>query len=353
MQDRFESVLEAHAARYPAMTPQDYGKLAYQHVFGPEHLVQNDRETGRRLREEWKALPPSSEGTLRTESIGNGLCRLHLAGPWDPEAAKLLSELFCRTAREHSGSAAELAERLELLQSCPVPGMRDWLADYRAAGCPAVHHSEPFRKAYHPHYRVLAADYAHYFPALLAIHRLLAEKERVVVAVDGRCGSGKSGFGKLLERLFDCNVVHMDDFYLPIAARPENWTEIPGGNMDLARFREEVLLPARRGGTIYYRPFDCRSQTLLEARPLPARPLTVVEGSYSHHPQLAGEYDLKLFLTCSREEQARRLQAREGTHYQSFLTCWIPAEERYLRSCGIERADVLRIDTTAFFPEEN
>lgn len=353
MQDRFESVLEAHAARYPAMTPQDYGKLAYQNVFGPEHLVRDAREVGQRLREEWEALPLDPGGTLRAESIGNGLCRLHLAGSWEAAAAELLSELFCRTAREHSGTAVELAQRLDLLQRRPIPGMADWLADYKAAGCPAVHHSEPFREAYHPHYRVLAADYAHYFPALLAVRRLLAEKEQVVVAVDGRCGSGKSGFGALLERLFDCNVVHMDDFYCPIAARPENWTEIPAGNMDLARFWEEVLLPARRGETIFYRPFDCRSQTLLEARPLPSRPLTVVEGSYSHHPQLAGEYDLKLFLTCSREEQARRLQAREGAHYQSFVTCWIPAEERYLRSCGIESADVLRIDTTAFFTEEN
>ena len=119
----------------------------------------------------------------------------------------------------------------------------------------------------------------------------------------------------------------------------------------LSRFREEVLLPARRGETIFYRPFDCRSQTLLDAKLLPSRPLTVVEGSYSHPPKLAGGYDLKLFLTCSREEQARRLQAREGTYYQTFETCWIPAEERYLRSFDIENADVLRLDTTAFFME--
>lgn len=349
MQDRFQSVLEEHAARYPAMTPQDYGKLAYQNVFGPEHLVQDARQVDQRLREEWMTLPLSASGGPWAESIGNGLCRLHLAGPWDPEAAALTAELFCHTAREHSGTPEELAERLDVLRDQPVPGMEEWLASYEAQDCPAVHHSEAFRAAYQPHYRVLASDYAHYFPALLAIRRLLAEKGRAVVAVDGRCGSGKSGLGELLGRLFDCNVVHMDDFYLPIADRPENWTEIPGGNMDLSRFRQEVLLPARRGETVFYRPFDCRSQTLREAQPLPRRPLTVVEGSYSHHPELTGQYDLKLFLTCSREEQARRLQAREGAYYQTFLTCWIPAEERYLRSCGIEEAGVLRLDTSTFF----
>ena len=188
MQDRFQSVLKEHAARYPAMTPQDYGKLAYQNVFGPEHLVQDTWQVGQRLREEWMTLPPSASGGPWAEPIGNGLCRLHLAGPWDPEAAALTAELFCRTAREHSGTPKELAERLDVLRDQPVPGMEEWLASYEAQGCPAVHHSEAFRAAYQPHYRVLAADYAHYFPALLAIRRLLAEKGRAVVAVDGRCG---------------------------------------------------------------------------------------------------------------------------------------------------------------------
>ena len=176
MQDRFQSVLKEHAARYPAMTPQDYGKLAYQNVFGPEHLVQDTWQVGQRLREEWMTLPPSASGGPWAEPIGNGLCRLHLAGPWDPEAAALTAELFCRTAREHSGTPKELAERLDVLRDQPVPGMEEWLASYEAQGCPAVHHSEAFRAAYQPHYRVLAADYAHYFPALLAIRRLLAGK---------------------------------------------------------------------------------------------------------------------------------------------------------------------------------
>ena len=80
MQDRFESVLEAHAARYPAMMPQDYGKLAYQHVFGPEHLVEDAQAVDRLLQEEWETLRPDPDGVFRAEPIGNGLCRLHLAG---------------------------------------------------------------------------------------------------------------------------------------------------------------------------------------------------------------------------------------------------------------------------------
>lgn len=45
-------------------------------------------------------------------------------------------------------------------------------------------------------------------------------------------------------RLLPCNVVHMDDYYLPPDRRAENWEQIPAGNMDLARFLQEVLVPA-------------------------------------------------------------------------------------------------------------
>ena len=48
-------------------------------------------------------------------------------------------------------------------------------------------------------------------------------------------------------RLLPCNVVHMDDYYLPPDRRAENWEQIPAGNMDLARFLQEVLVPAGAG----------------------------------------------------------------------------------------------------------
>ena len=35
----FQRILVQHAARYPRMEAQDYGKLLFQNVFGPEHLL--------------------------------------------------------------------------------------------------------------------------------------------------------------------------------------------------------------------------------------------------------------------------------------------------------------------------
>ena len=62
---------------------------------------------------------------------------------------------------------------------------------------------------------------------LLAAARLARSGRPAVVAIDGRCGSGKSGLGDLMGRLLPCNVVHMDDYYLPPDRRAENWEQIP------------------------------------------------------------------------------------------------------------------------------
>ena len=57
----------------------------------------------------------------------------------------------------------------------------------------------------------------------------------------------------------------------------------------------------------------------------------------------------KIFLTCEREEQTRRLQAREGDYFPTFDRVWRTLEERYFAACGTEGAADLVVDTTGFF----
>lgn len=53
-----------------------------------------------------------------------------------------------------------------------------------------------------------------------------------LVAIDGRCTAGKTTLAGLLQGKRSCNVVHMDDFYLPFAKRTPERMAQPGGNMD-------------------------------------------------------------------------------------------------------------------------
>ena len=178
----------------------------------------------------------------------------------------------------------------------------------------------------------------------------LAQKptKPLVLALDGRCGSGKTTLADWLARQFPASIVlHTDDFYLPPAQRVRGWEKTPCANMDLARLRDEALRPAYEGQPVLYRAYSCRAGTYQPVQELAAQPLVILEGSYSHHPLLAGYETLQVFVTCSREEQTRRLQAREGERYANFAARWIPLEEGYFAQYRIYETADLAGDTTA------
>ena len=176
------------------------------------------------------------------------------------------------------------------------------------------------------------------------LHRIRqagAGRDRTLVAIDGRCASGKTTLAAELGEALGCDVIHMDHFFL----RPEQRTaaryELPGGNVDHERFLEEVLLPLRAGAPVAYRPYDCGHQCL--ATPISIRPAAIqlIEGSYACHPSLWDSYDLRLFLTVDPETQLRRIEARNGPGaLAAFREKWIPLEVRYFAAWRIpERCD--------------
>lgn len=179
--------------------------------------------------------------------------------------------------------------------------------------------------------------------ALAEIGRLRREKDRVIVAVDGRCAAGKTTFAGRLQAAIGCNVFHMDDFFLREEQRtPERYAE-PGGNVDRERFFQEVLEPVLRGGPIFYRPFDCHKMELRE--PVAAQPsaVTVIEGTYSCHPAFWDSYDLRIFLNLEPEEQLARIRERNGADVSAFIERWIPLEEQYFAAYRIEERCGLRL----------
>lgn len=170
----------------------------------------------------------------------------------------------------------------------------------------------------------------------------------IVLAIDGRCGSGKSTLGAALSAaLPDSVLLHTDDFYLPFPQRVSGWEKIPAANMDFARLREEVLLPLCAGKTAAYRAWSCPQSCFLPTQPLTPQRFVILEGSYSHHPSLRDLYDLRLFVTCSPAVQRSRLQKREGAHFAAFESRWIPLEEGYFTQYAVAQTADLLWDTTS------
>ena len=163
----------------------------------------------------------------------------------------------------------------------------------------------------------------------MEIDRLLESREQVIVAIDGSCAAGKTTLAARLSELYDCNVFHMDDFFLRSEQRtPERYAET-GGNVDYERFWEEVLLPLKAGVPFSYRPFDCKTLTMSAPVAVVSRRLNIVEGSYSLHPYFGAPYDLRILLTVSPELQRQRILQRPAHLHRRFFEVWIPMENRF------------------------
>ena len=161
------------------------------------------------------------------------------------------------------------------------------------------------------------------------LEKLLKREKPVIIAIDGNCTAGKTTLAASLEKEYDCNVFHMDDFFLrPEQRTAERYAEA-GGNVDYERFREEVLDKLQRGESFVYRPFDCSTFTLSEAVEVRPKQLTVVEGTYSLHPYFGDVYDLKVFLTVPPELQKARILKRPAFLHRRFFEEWIPMEKMY------------------------
>ncbi len=347
--DGLEELLLQHFARYPAMQPQDAVKLLYQRELGGGHLIADPEDSLARLRSELEATPVCPEQPCR-EGLGKGRARLYLAAPvCQTLPPELLNRLFVRSAGR-GGSMQALRDSLETLRALAQGGrtpfsaaaLETYLEDYLAAGCPLVSHSDAYRAAYHPAYRVMDEACARAVP-LLALLAQRPDTGRVtVLAIDGRAASGKSTLAALLEELPGAGVVHMDDFFLPQEKRtPERLAE-PGGNVDYERFACEVLPRLRSPEAFSYRRFDCSRMELGGERQVPAGRLRIVEGAYSCHPYFGAYADLRVFSDIAPEEQRARIALRDGERaLANFTGRWIPMEERYLQAFAIaQQADL-------------
>lgn len=356
-----KEIMLAHIQRYPFMQPADVVKLLYQSEYAGGHMISNPAESLTRLIIELRGIKPC-DASEALEHIGGGLCRLHLAAlPALGLEPQTLNRLFVATANTAKGSPERFDEKLDEFLACCRSGelhfniseVESYVRDYRAKGCPTVSHSDPYRAAYAPAYRVVKAAYCRYIEVFRRIDALLNEKASVTVAIDGSSGAGKSSLAMLLAEAYDCNVFHTDDFFLPPERKTAQRLAEPGGNVDYERLKSEVSQGLKSGGSVAYRRYDCRSGILGERVLTSPKRLNIVEGVYSLHPALDISYDLSIFLKTDGETQRERIRARSGDALLTrFVEEWIPLEHRYFDALDIEQKCSVIYDGK-FLPDEN
>lgn len=175
------------------------------------------------------------------------------------------------------------------------------------------------------------------YPKILnEIDKLMVLNHKILVAIDGNSGAGKSTLANMFHKYYDCNIFHMDDFFLrPELKTPERLKEV-GGNVDYTRFKEEVLDNLMNDIQFKYQVYNCKIQALDSFSVVKPKKLNVIEGSYSMHPTLINYYDYKIFLSIDSESQIKRILERNGEFMlKRFIDEWIPKENEYFSKFNI------------------
>ena len=349
----FKIYLTNQLKKHPSIMPQDIAKICYQAAMGAEHLLPDTSAARRYFDAEFDSTEPR-EGELY-ELLSDDICRVDL-GAWRATGMprEWLFNMFVGTATVERCGRAALEEYLcaaeEVVFDSEVAfskeEWREFMEKYRAAGLPAVHHSQNYRENEHPAYRIVDRRFLVCLPLLFAAAKLdgkAEERKARVIAIDGRAASGKTTLADSLALILGAGVVRMDDFFLPLSLRSTQRLAECGGNIHYERFCDEILPNISSVEAFSYGVFDCSKMELDGEREIPQGAWRIVEGSYSHHPKFGSYADLRVFCTVSPEEQMRRILLRNGERWaERFKNEWIPMEEKYFDAFGIrEGAEVL------------
>ncbi|MBE6537693.1 MAG: hypothetical protein E7673_07075 [Ruminococcaceae bacterium] len=169
-----------------------------------------------------------------------------------------------------------------------------------------------------------------------AINNLLKSENTVTVAIDGGAATGKSTLAKALSERLPANLFHTDDFFLRPEQRTKQRLDEIGGNMDRERFFTEVIYGIKSNKPFTYRKYCCKNGEFSAPISVSPKPISIIEGAYSLHPDLRESYDLKIFLKAPFELRRERIIHRAPDKSELFFDTWIPMENAYFEKYNPE-----------------
>jgi uridine kinase len=165
----------------------------------------------------------------------------------------------------------------------------------------------------------------------------LPPRRRVLVAIDGVDGAGKTTFADALVEWIERPVVRAsaDGFHNPRSIRYRRGRESPEGfyldSFDLAALTELLLTPFAGGRPFVRRFFDHTTDSAVDAQPewAPDDAVLILDGLFLHRAELRDRWDLSILLDVSPHVAAQRFLEREGE----------PPRQRYPHGQELDFAD--------------
>ena len=163
--NKTRELLVSHYNTYPKLEVADIFKFIFQSAFGCEHLVSSEERALNYIKEELKRV--SADEAPRVDKLDGNYSRVYLSCLNDEVTPEVMAKYFCLSAKIEPDGKEKLLEKIAVARELILDGtIALSLSDFdelherwREAGYPAIHHSESFREAYHPAYRVIANEY--------------------------------------------------------------------------------------------------------------------------------------------------------------------------------------------------
>ena len=194
----------------------------------------------------------------------------------------------------------------------------------------------------------LAAEILHNYP-----------RGRVIVAVDGIDGAGKSHFANDLAEAIRVTGRHVlrasvDGFHRPRVLRYAAGSESPRGfyqdSYDYETLRRVLIDPFRDGGTgsFVLEAFDHRRDAPIEPKWMTAKPdsILVFDGIFLHRPELRGLWSFSIWLEVERAVAEQMMLERDGA--DGVKERYSKGQELYLTEVKPKAAASAIIDNNDF-----
>ena len=162
------------------------------------------------------------------------------------------------------------------------------------------------------------ADPAHVAAVLaVAVDAVPVAGVTVVVAIDGRSGSGKTLLGTAVAGALGCPIVHLDDIY-------PGWDGLAAG---VALVAEQVLAPLARGERAAYQRWDWMRSRPGRSVDVTAGRHLVLEGCGALVPPALEHAAVRVWVEAPDAVRQRRALGRDGDVYAPHWERWAAQED--------------------------
>ena len=158
------SAIERQLATYPEFTLQDIYKSFYQEHFGPGHIISDTATARRYLMRELSEMSQTSLPYYESTGSQGDYVRVYLSAVADNRiTAEQLLDALVRSANSWQEPSISWMEKWEAIVSVIQANKMEIegfeadlpLLNEAARNNQAVHHSQRYNEAYHPHYRIV------------------------------------------------------------------------------------------------------------------------------------------------------------------------------------------------------